>query len=131
MRRWALGLAALSVALAWPAAADPVRTLLQRSELPATAQAATLGHVLLKAGDPPAWHTHAGIETGYILTGRTLLSIAGRPDVTLGPGQTFLVPRGIAHAARAVGGDATLVAIWVIDAGAPLATPAAAPSAAR
>jgi quercetin dioxygenase-like cupin family protein len=54
--------------------------------------------------------------------------VAGAPDITLGPGQSFLVPRGTPHASRAVGdGDATVISTWVTDTGAPLATPATPP----
>ncbi len=128
LRHKALAISALT--LMWPcaASADPVRTMLQHSDLPASPQTATLGRVQVKAGDPPAWHTHAGIEIGYILSGQVILSMAGAPDLPLGPGQSFLVPRGTPHASRAIGGDATVISTWVTDTGAPLATPAAAPA---
>ncbi len=126
-----LALTGAALSLPGVACADPVRTLLQHSDLPTTPpQTATLGRVLLKAGDPPGWHTHAGIEAGYVLTGRVALSLAGGPDLVLGPGDSFLVPRGTPHSARAIGNtDATAVSTWVTDTGAPLATPAAAPGA--
>jgi quercetin dioxygenase-like cupin family protein len=131
MRSRYIALAALGAILAWPGAApaDPVRTLLQHSDLPpAPPQTATLGKVLLKAGDPPAWHSHAGIELGYVLTGQMILSIAGAPDQIVVPGQSFLVPRGTPHSTRALGAsDATIASTWVTDTGAPLATPAAPP----
>jgi quercetin dioxygenase-like cupin family protein len=131
MRSRHIALAALGALLGWPAAADPVRTLLQHSDLPtAPPQTATLGTVRLKAGDPPAWHSHAGIELGYVLTGQMQLSVAGAPDVTVGPGQSFLVPRGTPHSSRAIGTqDVTVTSTWVTDTGAPLATPAAPPRA--
>jgi len=124
--QWKRGLVAV---LAWPAlaGADPVRTMLQQGDLPAGPHAVTLGRVLLHGGEAPAWHVHAGIETGYILSGQVVMAVEGRPDATLRPGDSFLVPRGVPHGARAVGGDATLMATWVVDTGAPLSSPVAGP----
>jgi quercetin dioxygenase-like cupin family protein len=128
LRHGALVVAGIASAWSGIAPADPVRTILQQHDLPASPQTATLGRVLIKAGEPAMWHVHAGIETGYVLAGTMRLSVAGAPDVTLGPGQSFLVPRGTAHASHAVGdGDATVISTWVTDTGVPLATPATPP----
>jgi quercetin dioxygenase-like cupin family protein len=128
LRHGALAASALLLSWSGAAPADPVRTLLQHSDLPVSAQTATLGRVVIKAGEPPVWHVHPGVEIGYVLTGQMLLSVAGTPDLTLGPGQSFLVPRRTLHASQAVGDrDATVISTWVTDIGRPLATPAKPP----
>jgi quercetin dioxygenase-like cupin family protein len=126
--RRTITMAALTaVASAAPAAA-PVRTILQQTELPSQpAQAATLGTVALKAGEEVAWHVHAGIEIGYVQSGSIVLSAGGMPDRTFAAGQSFVVPRGIAHRSRPVGGDARLVVTWITDAGGEISTPVDAP----
>jgi quercetin dioxygenase-like cupin family protein len=125
-----LGLLVCLVAGPWSGAvAAPVRTILQQSALPAgPAQTAMLGTVSLKAGEGIPWHTHSGVEMGYVSAGQVTLSLAGEPDRTVAAGASFTVPRGVAHSVHAAGDGALLVISWMIDAGAPLSTPASPPA---
>ena len=107
-------------------AAGPERAILQHTDLPpSAAQSATLGTVAMKPGDAIPWHTHPGVEIGYVAAGEMVLSVAGTADRTLHSGQSFIVPRGLAHRSRATGATgARLVVTWVTDTGAALSSPA-------
>jgi mannose-6-phosphate isomerase-like protein (cupin superfamily) len=44
------------------------------------------------------WHQHDDTdETFIVLAGRLTIRLEGRDDVELGPGQMFIVPRGLPH----------------------------------
>lgn len=137
MRRWLIQksgwrsvfVTAAALAAGAAQAEAPSRAILQQADLrPDHPQSATLGTVDLKPGDALPWHTHEGVEIGYVASGEVTLSIAGRPDRTYRAGQSFLVPRGLAHRSRAAGKAPTrLVVTWVTDTGTPLSTPAPQP----
>jgi quercetin dioxygenase-like cupin family protein len=130
LHRLRLGLLACLVVLPLSGVASaPVRTILQQSALPGgSAQTVMLGTVALKAGDEIPWHTHPGVEMGYVSAGQVTLSLAGQPDRMLAPRASFTVPRGVAHSVHATGDGALLVISWTIDTGAPLSTPALPPA---
>lgn len=120
-----------ALALAWTGAATgaPVRTILEQSDLPATAQTVRLGRVTLAPGEEIAWHIHPGIEIGYVVSGALALSSAGAPDRTVTAGQSFLVPRGVTHRSRAVGSAGAVLSVtWITDTGLPFSQPAGAPA---
>jgi mannose-6-phosphate isomerase-like protein (cupin superfamily) len=57
------------------------------------------------------WHSHADTDDFFlVLQGELQIDL---PDdtVSLGPGQMFIVPKGIAHRSRAVTGEAHLLLI--------------------
>ncbi len=48
------------------------------------------------------WHAHAGEDELFlVLRGRLRLDFEDRPPVTLGPGECYVVPRGVRHRPRA------------------------------
>jgi len=68
-------------------------------------------------------HTHPGEEIGYILEGSLELEIAGKPTVTLKPGDAFFVPAETIHAAKnAASGQTKVLSTYVVEKGKPLAT---------
>ena len=51
------------------------------------------------------WHHHEDAdELFFVVEGTLRLRLADRPDVTLGPGQLAVVPRGVPHCPETVGG---------------------------
>lgn len=111
-------------------AAGPSRTILQQADLPpASSQSATLGTVVLNPGDALPWHTHRGIEIGYVIAGDVILSVEGMADQTFHAGQSFIIPRGLVHRSRQTGtAETRMVLTWVTDTGTALSTPAAPPA---
>ena len=70
-------------------------------------------------------HTHPGDEISYILEGEGELLIDGSPARKLKAGDGLVVPAGKIHEARNTGaGPLKLVAIYVVEKGKPVATPA-------
>lgn len=75
------------------------------------------------------WHVHPGVETAYLLSGTMSLEIAEQPRMVLRAGDTFTVPRGVAHNGVNLGKvPARLVIIYVVDKGAPVRTPVNPPA---
>lgn len=80
------------------------------------------------AGADIPWHTHPGVEIAYVESGMLDLMITGQADRWLGPGDSFIVPRGSIHGGRNSGTvPARLVLTYVVDKDAPLRSPADAP----
>src|SRR4051812_27534098 len=78
------------------------RTLLQRSDL-GDGREAILGMAEIPAGDQTGRHTHFGTEVGYVLDGTTSLEIDGEAARTLKAGDSYTIPAGRVHNAKAAG----------------------------
>lgn len=118
----ALAFAAMTAAAA---AQDGIkRTPLQKVDFPEGYTTVT-GLAEIQPGVSAGRHTHPGIETGYVLEGETVLSIDGQGDITMKAGDSYVVPAGVPHDAKAVGEKPVKVlGIYVIERGKPLASPA-------
>ena len=80
-------------------------------------------------GSSSGWHVHPGVETAYLLSGVMSLEMAGQPRMILHPGDTFTVPRGVAHNGANLGKvPARLVIAYVVDKGAPVRTSVPTPA---
>ena len=121
--------ATLAQTAAPPVQPPPVRTILQQTDVASTpAQETMMGTVVTAPGSGNAPHTHNGSEMGYVVKGRIRMEIQGQPPRELGPGDSFLAPRGVVHRAVLVGTETvTLVSTWTVDKGKPLLVPAPAP----
>ena len=57
--------------------------------------------------------------------GKTRLEVKGQPSRELGPGESFLVPRGAVHRSVLLGDEPVkLINTWTVDKGTPLLVPA-------
>src|SRR5258706_6038302 len=116
-----------SSAQAQPAAPPPAkRTILQQTGVAASpAQETLFGTVEIAPGSGNGFHTHNGSEIGYVLQGHIRLEVKGQSARELGPGDSFMVPRGAVHRSVLVGREAVqLVNSWTVDKGVPLLVPA-------
>jgi len=120
-----------TAAMAQPAAQAPAqppakRTILQSADVAASpAQETLFGTVEIAPGSGNAFHTHNGSEIGYVAQGHIRLEIKGQPSRDLGPGESFMVPRGMVHRSVLVGNEpAKLINTWTVDKGTPLLVPA-------
>jgi quercetin dioxygenase-like cupin family protein len=102
------------------------RTILSRIDGPAPGYETIEARVELDAGTAIARHTHFGIETSYVLEGETYLEIEGAGGKTYGPGDGFQVPAGVPHGGKNGEKATTLIGVFVVEKGKPLATPAPA-----
>jgi quercetin dioxygenase-like cupin family protein len=113
-------------AQAQPAQPPAKRTILQQADVAASpAQETLFGTVEIAPGSGNAFHTHHGSEIGYVLQGHIRLEVKGQPSRDLGPGDSFMVPRGAVHRSVLVGDEPVkLVNTWTVDKGVPLLVPA-------
>ena len=81
------------------------------------------GTVEIAPGSGNGFHTHFGTEIGYVLQGHIRLEVKGEAPKDLGPGDSFMVPRGLVHRSVLVGDEPVkLVNSWTVDKGKPLLT---------
>jgi len=88
------------------------------------------GHVIqmvvveFEPGAVVARHTHPGVETSYVLEGELQLAIEGKGPMTLKAGESFAVPVGTPHEAKAGAKTTRVLVTYVVDKTKPTATPA-------
>jgi len=115
-------------ALAQGAPAQPPakRTVLQQTDVSTAApQEVIFGTVEIVPGSGNAFHTHNGTEIGYVVEGHIRVERKGEAPQELGPGQSFLILRGVVHRSVLVGNEPVkLVNSWTVDKGKPLLVPA-------
>jgi quercetin dioxygenase-like cupin family protein len=100
------------------------RTILSRTDGPAPGYETIEAKAEIQAGNVVARHTHFGIETSYVLEGAVNLDIEGVGPKTYAAGEGFQVPAGVPHGGKNGDKPTTLVAVYVVEKGKPLATPA-------
>lgn len=101
------------------------RHVLQRSVDAGGEREVILVRVEIAPGAAAGRHSHPGVETGYLLSGDAVMEIDGEAPRRLGPGDSYLIPAGRIHDARAIGArPVTVIATFVVERGKPLATPA-------
>jgi quercetin dioxygenase-like cupin family protein len=99
------------------------RTPLQKSDSGPN-QETIMGIAEISAGSAAGRHTHFGIEMGYVLDGTSILEIEGEAPKNLKAGDSYVIPAGKIHDAKAGPGGAKVLATYVVEKGKPLATPA-------
>lgn len=129
-RAAALCLMALSLGLTavaqTPAQAPPIkRTPLQRFDVPGTLFETVIGIAEIAPSVGIGHHTHPGPESGYVMAGSFELLIDGQAPRLLKAGDSYQVPPGAVHDAKAGPEGAKVIATYVVQKGQPLATSAA------
>jgi quercetin dioxygenase-like cupin family protein len=102
------------------------RTVLQRVADPGTnSHEALMAMVDFPRDAVVGRHTHPGVELGYVLEGAIVVEHQGRPPATKTAGEFFQIDAGAVHDAHNDGpGAAKILAIYLVEKGKPLATPA-------
>jgi quercetin dioxygenase-like cupin family protein len=105
------------------------RTILQQADVASSpAQETLFGTVEIAPGSGNPFHTHYGSEIGYVVQGHIRLEVMGQPPRELGPGDSFMVPRGAVHRSVLLGNETVkLISTWTVDKGKPLLVPAPTP----
>lgn len=100
------------------------RTLLQRIDIGNNLEL-VMGIAEIAPGGAVGRHTHLGIETGYALAGTSSLEVEGEAPRLLKAGDSYVIGAGKVHDAKVVGdAPARVLAVYVVEKGKPLATPA-------
>lgn len=107
-----------------PPMAPIKRTLLQKVDVPGSSYETVTGIAEIAPSVNVGRHTHPGPETGYVLEGELTLLVEGRPPQTLKPGDSYQVPPVAVHDARSGDRGAKIMAVYVVEKGKPLASPA-------
>ena len=122
-----VGCAAVALAQQ-PAPAQPTsnikRTLLQKVDVPGTNYDTITGIAEIVPNANIGRHTHPGPETGYVIDGELTLLVDGEAPKTLKAGDSYQVPPGAVHDARSGDKGVKVMAVYVVEKGKPLATPA-------
>lgn len=123
---FALGVSLSSTAMAQsPAEIPPIKRVpLQRFEVPATSYETVIGIAEIAPNVAIGRHTHPGPESGYLMAGSFELLIDGQAPRLLKAGDSYQVPPGAVHDAKAGLEGAKVIATYVVQKGQPLATPA-------
>lgn len=101
------------------------RTPLQKTEVPGSAYETIMGVAEIPPGLAVGRHTHFGIELGYVIEGEGVLVMEGEAERPFKAGDSYRIPAGRAHDARATGDKSLKVlAVYVVEIGKPLVTPA-------
>lgn len=101
------------------------RTVVERADVSVPGREAVITHVEIAPGANVGRHTHPGEEISYVMEGEGELLVEGQPARKLKAGDGFVVPMGAKHDARNTGTKPLKVAaIYVVEKGKPLATPA-------
>lgn len=81
-----------------------------------------LGTAEIPAAGNAGKHSHAGMEVGYVLSGEAVMEVAGEAPRTVKAGDTYFIPAGTVHDARATGAaSAKVLAFYLVEKGKPLA----------
>ena len=101
------------------------RQVLQKADVPDGKKfEVVLGLAELPAGVNIGRHFHPGIEQGTVISGELVLMVEGQPDKAYKVGESWQLPVGVVHDAKAGSeGDKVIVA-YTVEKGQPLASPA-------
>jgi quercetin dioxygenase-like cupin family protein len=100
------------------------RTPLQKFDVPGANYEAVMGLAEIAPNANIGRHTHPGIEGGYLIEGGMTLMVEGQPPKEIKPGDSWQIPPGTIHDAKAGAGGAKVIASYVVEKGKPLASPA-------
>jgi quercetin dioxygenase-like cupin family protein len=126
IKKLLLGLTVVAIAGASVAIAQQSgikRTPLQKLDFPAGYNTVT-AIAEVPAGGAAGRHTHPGAETGYVLEGELELIIDGKPPVKIKAGESYQIPEGAVHDAKAGDKPFKVLGVYIVKAGEPLAKPA-------
>jgi quercetin dioxygenase-like cupin family protein len=122
-----LGLVFASVALGvlFSQAPGLKRTVVHKADVSVPGREAVIARVELAPSAKAGRHTHPGDEISYILEGEGEILIEGKPPHRVKAGDGFVIPAGAKHDAHNTGAvPLKLVAVYVVEKGKPVATPA-------
>src|SRR3954452_11288168 len=101
------------------------RTIVYKADVSVPGREAVIARVELAPQAKAGRHTHPGEEISYIIEGEGEILVEGQPVRKVKAGDGFVIPSGAKHDAHNTGaGTLKLAAIYVIEKGKPLATPA-------
>lgn len=123
-RNWVALTAVLGAAL-WAQNPGIQRTVVTRGDTTVPGREAVIVRVEIAPGASAGRHTHPGEEISYVTDGEGEILMEGKAPLKVKAGDGFVIPGGTKHDARNTGTQPLkLVAVYVVEKGKPLATPA-------
>jgi quercetin dioxygenase-like cupin family protein len=100
------------------------RTIVKTQDVSGGHQA-IIASVTIEPGASAGRHTHFGEEISYVIAGEGEVLIEGQPPLKIKAGDGFVIPAGAIHDAHNTGTvPIKLAAVYYVEKGKPLATPA-------
>jgi quercetin dioxygenase-like cupin family protein len=134
LKRIALSTALITFGLALSLSAQPQpapvqpapikRTILQRADVPGTNRELIYAIVEIAAGAKAGRHNHPGVAMAYVVEGDFWLHVDGQPERVLHAGESAVTPDHAIHNEGAMDKPVKLNAVYVVEKGQPLASPA-------
>ena len=108
-----------------PAQSPPVkRTVRQRADVPGTNLEVIYATVEIAAGFKAGRHNHPGVVIGHVIEGDFWLHVDGEAERVLRAGETLRLADGVVHNEGTTDKPVKLNAVYVVEKGKPLASPA-------
>jgi quercetin dioxygenase-like cupin family protein len=132
MNKPSLFVALIALAASFPLAAQqsttpaPIkRTVLQKVDVPGSPNYETVtGIAEIAPSVNIGRHTHPGAETGYVIEGVLTILVEGKPPLALKAGDSYQIPVNAIHDAKSGDNGAKILAVYIVEKGKPLASPA-------
>lgn len=100
------------------------RSIMQKTDVPdGKKYEVVFGVAELPAGVAIGKHTHPGIEQGTVIDGEVVLMVEGQAEKAYKPGDSWQIPVGVPHDAKAGGAGAKVIVTYTVEKGQPLALP--------
>jgi quercetin dioxygenase-like cupin family protein len=99
------------------------RTILQKFDVPGSNYETVIAMVEIEANGVVPKHTHFGIDSGVLQSGELFLTVDGKSEQAVKPGESWQVPPNTVHWGKAGANGAKIVNTYVVEKGKPLATP--------
>jgi quercetin dioxygenase-like cupin family protein len=108
-----------------PVAPSPVkRTILQKEDVPGTNLELIYATVEIAPGFKAGRHFHPGVAMALVVEGEFWFQLDGQPEKVLRAGESLTTPDRAIHNEGALGQAVKLTAVYVVEKGKPLASPA-------
>ena len=108
-----------------PVQPSPIkRTVLQKTDVPGTNLEMIYATVEIAPGFKAGRHFHPGVVMAQVIDGEFWLHVDGQPEKVLRAGESLTLPDRTIHNEGATDKPARLSAVYVVEKGKPLASPA-------
>jgi quercetin dioxygenase-like cupin family protein len=104
-------------------ASDIKRTILQKFDVPGSSYETIIATVEIAPNATVPKHIHFGIDSGVLQSGELFLTVEGKPEQAVKPGDSWQVPAQTVHWGKAGPNGAKIANTYVVEKGKPLATP--------
>jgi|SRR5215469_8359506 len=99
------------------------RTILQKFDVPGSNYETIIALVEIAPNRVVPKHTHFGVDMGVLQSGELFLTVEGKSERAVKPGDSWQVPPNTVHWGKGGPDGAKIINTYVVEKGKPLATP--------